>query len=131
MKPNLSEVEKLIKQEENGLIFKRTYKYIEALECFDAVLDVATDSKAHMQWRIEAETAEKCLALTHLTNNGILQKLEEMRLERLSKNSAKVKTKCLISGRCPKCTLSMPCKHYESTEQLFSHGKLFSKQEWF
>lgn len=111
-------------------MFKRNYKYIEAIECFDAILEVATDSKTHAQWKTEAETADKCLALTHLTNTGILNKLEEMRLERLAKNSAKVKQQSLTSGRCPKCTLKMPCKHYESAEQLFSRGKLFRKQEW-
>ena len=46
-------IETLIKNEENGLIFKRNYKFAEAFECFDSVLKVATDSKIHAQWRTE------------------------------------------------------------------------------
>jgi len=51
MKPSLQEIESLIKTEENGLIFKRNYKFAEAFECFDSVIKVATDSKIHAQWR--------------------------------------------------------------------------------
>ena len=55
MKSQLAEIEVLIKNEENGLIFKRNYKYKEAIECFDSVLQVSTDSKIHAQWRTEVE----------------------------------------------------------------------------
>ena len=37
----------------------------------------------------------------------------------------------LSSSRCPLCTLTLPCKHFESKAQLYLHrGKLFRKQEW-
>jgi hypothetical protein len=121
----------LIKQEENGLIFKHNFQYLEAQECFDAILHVAIDSKQHQDWKIEVETAHKCLALTHLSNFGIVQKMEELRFDRLAKSSAQVKSKCLTQGRCPKCTLKIPCKHYSSAEEMFSRGKIYKKHEWF
>lgn len=68
--------------------------------------------------------------MTHLSNNGIKQKLEEMRFERLAKNTAQVKTQCIANERCPKCTLKLPCKHFESSEQVFDKGRLFKRQEW-
>jgi len=70
------------------------------------------------------------LSITHLTNEGIVEKLEEQRFDRLAKQSAHIKTQSLMNGRCPKCTLKLPCKHYESTEQLTKVGKLFKRNEW-
>jgi len=70
------------------------------------------------------------MSLTHLSNISIVKRLENMRLDRLAKNSALIKTNCLTSERCPKCTLKLPCKHYSSVEELFGKGKLFKKHEW-
>lgn len=37
----------------------------------------------------------------------------------------------LASQRCPLCTLELPCRHFESQEQLYTQrGKLFKKAEW-
>ena len=35
--------------------------------------------------------------------------------------------------RCPKCTLPLPCKHFESMDALFcfkKSGRIFQQQDW-
>jgi hypothetical protein len=54
--------------------------------------------------------------MTHLSNEGIKQKLEEMRFNRLAQQTARIKTECITGDRCPKCTLKLPCKHFESQD---------------
>ena len=54
----MAEIDELIKLEENGLNWKRSHKYKEAEECFDKILECASDSKIHQKWRIEVITAE-------------------------------------------------------------------------
>jgi hypothetical protein len=54
----VAEIDELIKLEENGLNLKRNHKYKEAEECFDKILECASDSKIHQKWRIEVITAE-------------------------------------------------------------------------
>jgi hypothetical protein len=47
------------------------------------------------------------------------------------KASSNLKAEISMQGRCPKCTLVPPCKHFESSEQFFkTKTKLFNHEDW-
>lgn len=60
------------------------------------------------------------IKLTHLSKDEILERLEQERFERLHKAASNLKALMLRDDRCPLCTLSIPCKHFESQEQLYN-----------
>lgn len=111
--------------EELGITFKRAQKYREAIEQFDQILVVCTDSQKHYDWRTEAEIAYKCKGLTHLSKFQILKRLEDLRKDRIRRSAAQVKADCIAKDRCPKCTLKLPCKHFESVQEIYKKGRVF------
>jgi len=60
------------------------------------------------------------IGITHLSYDGIINKLESQRLGRLEKAAANLKSDLIGMKRCPTCTLIIPCKHYTDAEQVFS-----------
>ena len=66
--------------------------------------------------------------LTHLSKDEIIERLEEERFQRLHKAASNLKADMMSGERCPLCTLQIPCKHFESLDQLYSQrSKLFNK----
>ena len=42
-----------------------------------------------------------------------------------------MKAHLALSQRCPKCTLTIPCKHFQDSSDLFKHKtQLFKQDEW-
>ncbi len=48
----------------------------------------------------------------------IADKLEQQRINELKSAALGMKGTLVQGGRCPKCTLKLPCKHYEKMEDL-------------
>ena len=48
----------------------------------------------------------------------IAEKLEQQRINELKNAALGMKGSLVNNGRCPKCTLKPPCKHYEKSEDL-------------
>ena len=48
----------------------------------------------------------------------IADKLEQQRINELKSAALGMKGSLVSNGRCPKCTLKPPCKHYEKPEDL-------------
>lgn len=48
----------------------------------------------------------------------IADKLENQRIQELKNAALGMKGSLVNNGRCPKCTLKPPCKHYEKIEDL-------------
>ncbi|CAI2387632.1 unnamed protein product [Moneuplotes crassus] len=53
----------------------------------------------------------------------ISEKLEKKRKEELKKASDTMKNKLVKTGRCPVCTLSPPCNHYATLEEIVAANK--------
>lgn len=53
-----------------------------------------------------------------LSVQQIADKLENQRINELKTAALGMKGSLVQSGRCPKCTLKPPCKHYEKCEDL-------------
>jgi hypothetical protein len=74
---------------------------------------------------------EAVLRMTHLSEADIMTKLEEERLIRLHKAASNLKSNLIAEGRCPMCTLTLPCKHFKDKMEMFSQrAKFFKKVEW-
>ena len=56
--------------------------------------------------------------MSGLTAAQIAEKLESQRLSELKLAAFGMKGSLVSNGRCPKCTLKPPCKHYQSSEEL-------------
>jgi hypothetical protein len=50
--------------------------------------------------------------------NPIQQSEHDKRISEIKKKAANLKGSLATNGRCPKCTLKPPCKHYDSLEAL-------------
>jgi hypothetical protein len=48
------------------------------------------------------------------------QRFEQQRITEIKQSAASMKGTLANKGRCPKCTLKPPCKHYENMDQLMS-----------
>jgi hypothetical protein len=48
----------------------------------------------------------------------IANKLEQQKINELKMTALSMKGTLVATGRCPKCTLKPPCKHYERLEDL-------------
>lgn len=48
----------------------------------------------------------------------IADKLEKQRINELKNAALGMKGNLVQNGRCPKCTLKPPCKHYEKAEDI-------------
>ena len=57
----------------------------------------------------KVEERSNMIGLTHLSNEGIVAKLEEQRFDRLKAAASNLKSMMLCDGRCPLCTLQLPC----------------------
>lgn len=55
------------------------------------------------------------------------QTLESMRKESLLNAAIKLQTKLPTQGRCPTCTLKLPCKHFSSMADVSSKNKAISR----
>lgn len=66
---------------------------------------------------------------TQLTNTKRIVQLEESWCDDPHKNRAIMKADCVLSARCPFCTMYLPCKHFEKAEAIAESG-WFSQQEW-
>ncbi|CDW78383.1 kinesin motor domain containing protein [Stylonychia lemnae] len=56
--------------------------------------------------------------MTQLSVQQIADKLENQRIQELKSAALGMKGTLVNNGRCPKCTLKPPCKHYEKIEDL-------------
>ena len=54
----------------------------------------------------------------NLSVNQIADRLEHQRINELKNAALGMKGSLVQSGRCPKCTLKPPCKHFEKIEDL-------------
>lgn len=48
----------------------------------------------------------------------IADKLEKQRINELKNAALGMKVNLVQNGRCPKCTLKPPCKHFERAEDI-------------
>jgi len=48
----------------------------------------------------------------------IAEKIEHQRINELKNAALGMKGSLVTNGRCPKCTLKPPCKHYEKVDDL-------------
>ena len=48
------------------------------------------------------------------TKEDLTQKLEQERLSQIKNAAWSMKGELVAGGRCPKCTLKPPCKHYDT-----------------
>ena len=95
--------------------------------------DFQIEPKTNSNQFLNMQQIEKnnMISLTHLSNEGIVAKLEEQRFERLKKAASNLKSQALCDGRCPLCTLPVPCKHFTSETQMYQQRqKLFKTHEW-
>ena len=69
--------------------------------------------------------------MTHLDIRELDKKLQWERHAKRIKEASDIKATMSLSGRCPKCTLPPPCKHFESSDQFFkTKTKLFNHEDW-
>jgi hypothetical protein len=61
-----------------------------------------------------------------LSVSQIADKLENQRINELKTAALGMKGTLVNNGRCPKCTLKPPCKHYEKVEDLPSTAEVSS-----
>ena len=69
--------------------------------------------------------------MTHLDIEKLDEKLNEERHAKRKQQAADLKAKMSLNGRCPKCTLIPPCKHYQTSESFFkTKTQLFKHEDW-
>lgn len=64
----------------------------------------------------------------HLSVAQIANKLELQRINELKTAAMGLKGTLVSSGRCPKCTLKLPCKHFATIEELPSQAEVQPKK---
>ena len=58
-------------------------------------------------------------SMTHLDIVELDKKLQWERHMKRIKGASNLKADMSLQGRCPKCTLPPPCKHFETADQFF------------
>ena len=58
------------------------------------------------------------LDMGHLSVKQIADKIELQRINELKTAAMGLKGTLVSSGRCPKCTLKPPCKHFDNIDDL-------------
>lgn len=69
------------------------------------------------------------LNFTYLADQKKIRLLEEGWCEDAPSNRAILKADCMLSSRCPICTMVLPCKHFENVDAIIDNG-WFSQDEW-
>ena len=69
------------------------------------------------------------LTMTQIKDKELVKKIEETWFEDPFKNLASFRADCMLNGRCPTCTMMLPCNHFEDLDQIIERG-WFKQVEW-
>jgi len=72
---------------------------------------------------------QKKLMKTSLNSDKLIQQFEISWHDNALKNLALMKHDCMLSGRCPVCTMVLPCSHFANLEKIIEKG-WFTQQQW-
>ena len=89
------------------------------------------NGKSYLSFTPDIEPLKEVLSMTHLDIEKLDEKLNSERHSRRKKHAADLKAEMSMNGRCPKCTLVPPCKHFTSAENFFKEKiQLFKHEDW-
>lgn len=69
------------------------------------------------------------MTLTMIEDKKLVKKLEETMFEDPLKHIASLKADCMLNGRCPICSMILPCIHFANLDEIIERG-WFRQEEW-